>query len=44
VGISVFPEDGDQMEALLKKADRSMYAEKSANQNAHRTDLHLVPR
>ena len=36
IGISVFPEDGDEPDALVKKADNAMYAAKEAGKNTYR--------
>ncbi|MBF0594158.1 MAG: EAL domain-containing protein [Candidatus Omnitrophica bacterium] len=35
VGISVFPDDGNDLEELLKNADTAMYAAKDLGRNAH---------
>ena len=36
IGISVFPEDGDELDVLVKKADNAMYAAKEAGKNTFR--------
>lgn len=36
IGISLFPQDGDNLEALLHKADASMYQIKRSHQNLNR--------
>ncbi len=36
VGIAIYPEDGADFEALLKKADMAMYRAKDAGRNAYR--------
>jgi len=36
IGISIFPQDGEQAEALLNKADKAMYYAKSKGRNAYK--------
>ncbi|MBQ0743482.1 MAG: EAL domain-containing protein, partial [Pseudomonas sp.] len=36
IGVSVYPQDGDDFGTLLKKADTAMYQAKSAGRNAYR--------
>jgi len=36
IGISVFPEDDDELDVLVKKADNAMYAAKEAGKNTFR--------
>ena len=36
IGISVFPEHGTDVETLMKKADKAMYAAKKAGKNRYR--------
>ena len=36
IGISIFPDDGDDEEVLVKKADSAMYKAKQAGKNTYR--------
>ena len=36
IGVSIYPDDGDNIEALLKNADVAMYQAKSAGRNSVR--------
>ncbi len=36
IGISIFPQDGDEAEVLLNKADKAMYYAKSKGRNAYK--------
>ncbi len=36
IGVAVYPDDGDDFETLLKKADKAMYHAKEAGRNAYR--------
>ncbi|ANJ68362.1 diguanylate cyclase [Halothiobacillus diazotrophicus] len=36
IGVAVYPDDGDQFETLLKRADKAMYHAKEAGRNTYR--------
>lgn len=36
IGVAVYPDDGDQIETLLKRADKAMYHAKEAGRNTYR--------
>ena len=41
IGISVFPEHGTDVETLMKKADKAMYAAKKAGKNRYRVSANV---
>lgn len=44
IGVACFPEDGDNVAALGRRADEGMYAAKAAGGNRHRAWRHLASR
>jgi diguanylate cyclase (GGDEF)-like protein/PAS domain S-box-containing protein len=44
IGIALFPDDGDEFDSLLQKADTAMYHAKAAGRNGHRFFTELMNR
>lgn len=43
LGVAIFPDDAEDLEALCIKADLRMYDEKRANEDKHSRDIHIQP-
>lgn len=42
VGISIFPDDGNDVEDLIKSADASMYSVKNSGKNSYELKTHII--
>jgi GGDEF domain-containing protein len=39
IGVSIFPDDGECSEVIMKKADSAMYVAKSSGRNSYRFSI-----